>query len=138
VPAGFTQTPTPTTPTASNNKIDRNIIQKVRTEIAPNIISRLDFLAGKPVKYNLIDPSTGEEKTPIVTKTINPGQYSIGEILNLSKQPGNKNTEAINLINALKTVSQHTKKKPGAGERMSQLGQGLGALASAAGVKLYG
>jgi hypothetical protein len=138
VPAGFTPAPTRTTPTTSNNKIDRNIIQKVRTEIAPNIISRLDFLAGKPVKYNLIDPSTGEEKTPVVTKTINPNQYSIGEILNLSKQPGNKNPEAVKLINALKAVSQHIKKKPGAGERMSQLGQGLGALASAAGVKLYG
>jgi hypothetical protein len=140
VPAGYNTQQQNTTPSTSTppTSTDVNIIKKVKNKVLSDVSARLNFLSGKSVNYNLSDVNTGEDKVPIEIRTTDPKNYSIGRIMELVKKDGSKNPEAVNLINALKGVSQHIKKKTGASERLKYASQAASALASFGGAKLYG
>jgi hypothetical protein len=114
-----------TKPQEASPQVLNTLKQELLSE--SQIPNKINFYYGKPVKYNLVNfegkPRQGEqlETTPEI--------YKINKLTN--------NPRAKKLINLLNQVAQYSKKKPGAGERLQQLGQAGQALAGFAGAKLY-
>jgi len=111
-------------------EIPKEVINKLKEEILSEqqIPNKINFYLGKSIDYNLTNPETGEN-TDKVLQTV-PGNYKVNQL--------QKNPNAKTLIQSLTRVAEYTKKKPGAGERMKQLGNAADATLAAMGVKLYG
>lgn len=92
----------------------------------------INFISGKPIQYKLVDPNTGNVLQPEQIKTTDPSQYTLGKIDDL------KTTESKKLIDSIKKLTTYIRSKPGAGERLQQLGQLGSTIAAAGGAKLYG
>lgn len=107
----------------------KEVVDKIKQELLsePQIQNKLNFYLGKSVAYNLTDLDGTDKET---TKQTDPENYKINQL--------QKNPRAKNLIQSLSRVAEYTKKKPGAGERMKQLGSAADATMAAMGVKLYG
>jgi len=121
----------PTKPTSPQTPmLPPDAVNKLQTDIP----DRLNFLSGKPIQFTIIDPKTGKEDPQQVKST---PSYNVSKILTLAK-PEAKNPQAQKLVNLLNTVADYTKSRPGAGERLQQLGQAASALTSFGGGKLYG
>jgi hypothetical protein len=86
----------------------------------------MNFVTGRPVQYKRIDANGKEISGPNGTGTTDPENYIIG---NISKM---ETTEAVELIKALRSIAEYTRKGIGAGERLKYGQQALGALAGAA------
>ena len=92
----------------------------------------MNFVTGKPVQYKRVDANGKEISGSDSTGTTNPENYSI---VNISKM---ETTEAVELIKALRSIAEYTRKGVGAGERLKYASQAVGALASFGGASLYG
>ena len=128
VPVSDTSPKKPVTPTQQT--VSKEVVDTIRQELLsePQIQNKINFYLGKPVNYTLIDIGGNlEQDTP---KQTDPQNYKINQL--------QKNPRAKNLIQALSRVAEYTKKKPGVGERMKQLGSAADATLAAMGVKLYG
>jgi hypothetical protein len=93
-----------------------------------NVEAYFNFISNKPVQYKLTD-TNGRETGEV--KTTEPGAYTIGKIQNI------ETTEAVALINSLRSVAQYDRTKPGTGERMAGAQQALQGVAAFGGAKLY-
>jgi hypothetical protein len=129
VPSSYKPTEEKPTTTQST-EIPKEVINKLKEEVLSEqqIPNKINFYLGKSINYNLTDPQSGED-TDKVLQTI-PANYKINQL--------QKNPRAKTLIQLLSQVGEYTKKKPGAGERMKQLGSAADATLAAMGVKLYG
>jgi len=105
-------------------------LQKQLYDVALDDISnRINFLAGKPVNYKLVDIQGKETEEQ---QTTDPKMYTVGNIMQ------NPSNEAKRLIEELGKIAQYTKKKAGAGERLKSFGQAASALMGFSGQSLYG
>jgi hypothetical protein len=114
--------------------ISPSIMKQLKDKALQDVRNRMNFLTGIPVQYNIVD-SNGRDtnQTGVIDSS---KDYNIGGILKL------QTPEAQNLIKALGAIALYTKKKPGAGEIISQKVQALSnlgqSIASFGGAKLYG
>jgi hypothetical protein len=92
----------------------------------------MNFVTGKPVQYKRVNANGKEISGPGSTGTTDPKNYLIG---NISKM---ETTEAVELIKALRSVAEYTRKGIGAGERLKYAGQAASALMGFSGQSLYG
>lgn len=88
----------------------------------------MNFITGKPVQYKRID---AQEKEVGIGTTV-PENYTIGSISKM------ETPEAIDLIKALRSIAQYTRKKTGTGERLKYAQQAMSAVTGLAGHSLYG
>jgi hypothetical protein len=107
---------------------DPKAFKQVRDKVYQDNTNYMNFVTGKPVQYKYVD---SDNKDTGGMGATDPKEYTVGKISEMKTQ------EAINLINALRDIAQYTKKGVGAGARLKYANQAAGALASAAGAKLY-
>lgn len=115
----------------NNKQISPQVVEDLKQKELQNIPNKILYFSGQPIKFKkfkVVNPNEIQETDKEITIT----PLKVSQISKL------KTPEAMALTQALSRVAEYTKKKPGVGERMKQLGSAADAAMAAMGVKLYG